>query len=180
LKLSEHEKLESLLAAAAGGDIAAMTHAAFFLTRGLPASGELPEVAADLPRAIAFYERAAAAGSLVAQYNLGCLYMSSVARDYKKAQHWLTLAANGGDADAQFTLAYMLQRGLQGAADHDGAYYWYEKAAHNGSGRAQYDLACIYMNGQGIDCDREKAIYWFEQAAQAGISRAKAHLLELQ
>ncbi|MBU6451206.1 MAG: sel1 repeat family protein [Cyanobacteria bacterium REEB67] len=178
--MSDHEKLDRLLAAAEHGDIAAMTHAAFILTRGLEAAGAHPALAADLPRALALYEHAAAAGSLIAQYNLGCFYMSSAARNYQSAQHWLERAAQGGDADAQFTLAYMLQRGLSGMPDHAGAYYWYKKAAYNGSGRAQYDLACIYLNGQGVDCDREKAIYWFEQAAQAGISRARAHLLELQ
>ena len=187
-------KIAQLLLRADQGDLSAMTEAAFLLAKkgteyeaymAAKASSVNSETAAPpLPSVFSLYEKAARQGFIIAQYNLGCLYMSSQndfpKQDYVQACHWLKLAAEAGDSDAQFTLAYIYQRGLLGEADHEAARLWYEKAAHNGSGRAQYDLACIYLNRDNVAYDRQKAIYWFEQAAQSGVNRARAHLLELQ
>jgi len=175
------QRLRSLLAAADGGDVRAMTEAGLML-----AKGGLEGVERDFAAAYGLYRQAAEKGFSMAQYNLACMYMNGtgdVPRDYREARRWLEKAGAEDNADqdrdAQFTLATLFERGLGGDLDLTAARKWYERAAANGSGRAQYDLACIYMHGKGVAVDKGLAVYWFEKALESGVSRAAVHLQEL-
>ncbi len=137
--------------------------------------------AADRQMGLSLYQEAAEAGYTPAQYNLGSLYMGSlVGRDPEKALHWFTLAADAGDFDAMFNIAYIYDRGFLGEQDIDQARLWYARAAQAGSGRAQYDLAAIYQHGRGVAVDLEKALYWYDRARESGVARALPNYEEIK
>ena len=61
------------------------------------------------------------------------------------------LAAEQGDAMAQFALGVMYANGGAGVPqDVDEAVRWYRLAAEQGDADAQLNLALIYSNGHGI------------------------------
>jgi|GEM_PF-632995 len=79
----------------------------------------------------------------------------------------LRQAAETGDIEAIYRLAWLYQHGRGVAFDHTQAAHWYEKAAVQGHSDAQYQLGRIYKEGLGgMERDIEKALYWFKQAAE--------------
>lgn len=136
----------------------------------------------DMERAIALYEEASEAGYSPAQFNLGCLYLNGVGpldRNPQKALELLHLAAEQGDYDAMFTIAYIYDRGFLGEQDLESAFHWYEKAAQCGSARAQYDVAACHHHGRGVPVNLDLARRWYEEAAASGVIRAQQNLMEL-
>ncbi len=63
-------------------------------------------VAKDATKAIRWYQRAATAGHMAAQYNLGLLYLKGegIAQAALKGLEWITTAAESGDGKAQALL----------------------------------------------------------------------------
>jgi len=60
------------------------------------------------------------------------------------------LAAEQGDADAQFFLGVMYATG-EGVPENDAeAVKWYRLAAEQGDARAQFNLGVMYDNGKGV------------------------------
>jgi localization factor PodJL len=80
------------------------------------------------------------------------------------APHDLRVAAEGGDADAQFSLAtyYTQSHDLAAAAR------WYQAAAAQGLAPAEFRLGLFYQNGLGIPRDLDAASSWYLKAAQQG------------
>lgn len=80
------------------------------------------------------------------------------------APHDLRAAAEGGDADAQFSLAayYTQSHDLAAAAR------WYQAAAAQGLAPAEFRLGLFYQNGLGIPRDLGAASSWYLKAAQRG------------
>src|SRR6266542_3997236 len=83
--------------------------------------------------------RAAEAGDLDAQYNLGDCYRlgTGTAVDPQKAVEWYTKAAEGGHLEAQYNLGVCYERGRGTAVDPRKAVEWYTKAAEGGHFGAQ-------------------------------------------
>ena len=77
---------------------------------------------------------------------------------------WLP-QAQGGDAEAQYYLGQMFERGLGVAPDYAAAAQWYRKAAEQGDSAAQISLGSLYEAGRGVPRDEEEAIRWFRRAA---------------
>ncbi|MHB8716307.1 MAG: tetratricopeptide repeat protein, partial [Sulfuricaulis sp.] len=76
------------------------------------------------------------------QYNSG--------HQTKAVQLWQTLAEHG-DADAQFTLGVLYNRGDGGVEkDMIEAVRWYRKAAEQGHVIAQYNMGIFYATGTGV------------------------------
>jgi TPR repeat protein len=96
-----------------------------------------------------FLLTAARAGLPGAQWRLGerLTLDREDRRDYGLARFWLTLAADGGDSRAQFTLAWLHERGLGGAADAAAAERRYRQAASGGDERARNNLAWLLARG---------------------------------
>ena len=94
----------------------------------------------------------------------------------------LERAAEGGDAEAQFSLAKIYHLGEHQYRDIDDAFDWYEKAGKQGLVKAQYALGLLYSNCRfnKVKEDRTKAIYWLTKASKAGDAKAKAKLAEIQ
>lgn len=81
--------------------------------------------------------------------------------------------AEQGDAEAQFNLGVMSEKGEGVGQDYKEAVKWYRKAAEQGEGRAQYNLALAYYRGRGVAQDFHEAVKWVRKAAQQGIAKAQ-------
>ncbi|CAI2173347.1 17712_t:CDS:2 [Funneliformis geosporum] len=108
-----------------------------------------------------WYEKAAANGHKIAQYNLALKYEKE--KDMKQAFSWCKKAAENGYFKAQDKLG-SLYESHEGIVNHLEAFYWYQMAAENGYDVAQYNL------------DLEMSTYWYRQAATNGHDAAKYHL----
>lgn len=84
--------------------------------------------------------------------------------------------AKQGDAEAQYTVANMYERGKGTDYDPGLAALWYRKAAKQALDKAEYKLGYCYYEGLGVDRDLQQAIVWFEKAAARGYPPAQFHL----
>jgi TPR repeat protein len=80
---------------------------------------------------------------------------------------WQPLAEQG-DADAQYTLAWMFESGKGVKADLDKAIYWYKKSSQQGNLAAQYVLATLYEKGAGVTQNSNEAFSYYMLAAKQG------------
>lgn len=103
--------------------------------------------AADIPLGVSMMHEAAES-SVRAQRELGMLY-ANIYKPYlddpTQAEHYLSLSANSGDADA----AYQLGRLKASSGDAIGAVEWYEKAIQAGNTKAGAALSAL-QNGEPI------------------------------
>lgn len=125
----------------------------------------------DYATALSEFQRLAAAGNFVAQYNLGIMYANGmgVPQDNGKAAVWFYKAAKGGDARAQYNLGNLYAEGLGVPKNIFDAAYWYSKAADQGLAGAQYNLARLYYMGTGVKQDFVQAYTWMFLAADQGV-----------
>ena len=103
-----------------------------------------------------------------AESTLGLLYYNGgrgVQQDDVKAVKWFRLAANHGDAVAEFNLGVMYADGQGVPQDNAEAVNWYRLAAEQGNARAQYNLGLWYARGLGGSPDLVRAHMWFNLAA---------------
>ena len=70
--------------------------------------------------------------------------------NYATALSELRPLAEQGDADAQYNLGLMYDKGYGVPQDYGQARQWYEKAAAQGKTNAQYNLGVLYVNGHGV------------------------------
>jgi uncharacterized protein len=124
----------------------------------------------DPGRAFAACSRLAAQGDVVAQYNLGLMYLTGqgVPQDDRQAATWFRAAAEKGDAPAQYYLGLSYQSGRGMKRDAVEAAMWYRKAAEQGYVYAQSVLGFMYGNGEGVPTDFVEAFLWLSLAAAAG------------
>lgn len=99
---------------------------------GAPASGS---------QAVAWYTKAATAGSPEAARRLGELYLKGnvVLQDVAKARQWMQTAAEQGDLVAARDLGEIYARGIGGAKDPVEAYVWLDIAASHDDWQAARD-----------------------------------------
>jgi TPR repeat protein len=74
-------------------------------------------------------------------------------------------AAEAGNADAQFNMALMYERGIGVIKDEQESVVWYRKSAEQGNSNAQFNLAVMYENGRGTAVDYDQANQWYRKAA---------------
>ena len=98
-----------------------------------------------------------------------------VAQDLAKSLQWYTLAAQQGNAKAQWNLA-VLQTQDGTARDPQQAALWCAKAAAQGFAPAQATLGLMYVSGQGVEKDLNKALELLQQAALQGDTEAQYNL----
>lgn len=91
----------------------------------------------DLPRAEAYFRRAAQRDHLPSHLALATLYENT--RRPVEARDWLEQAARKGSAEAQFLLGQQHSRGTE-ASDAQEAYVWYSLALLNGEARAKPEI----------------------------------------
>jgi len=78
------------------------------------------------------------------------------------------LAAEQGDADAQYQLGDAYYYGTGVKRDYVEAITWYWQAANQEHAEAQYNLALAYYEGEGLVQDYAQAVTWWEKAAIRG------------
>lgn len=120
----------------------------------------------------------AAAGQAGAAYTLGMRYYDENGHnpDYKKAAHWISVAAKAGDSRAQAQLGYMYQVGYGVPRDYALARHWARRAAAQGNGGAMDQMGDLYLHGLGVNRDYALARSWFQKSAAKGNSAAQANL----
>lgn len=73
--------------------------------------------------------------------------------------------AKQGNADAQFFLGFMLEKGIGFSKDEAEAVKWYRKVAEQENARSQSDaqsmLGLMYADGRGVKKDNAEAMSWF-------------------
>ena len=94
----------------------------------------------------------------------------------KPAVKWYTLAAEAGDADAQYSLGWCYQYDDGVAIDMHEAVKWYTLAAKAGNVAAQCNLGKCYLHGTGSLTDKLEAVKRFKLAAEGGNESAQAVL----
>ena len=99
-------------------------------------------------------------------FQMGVQYYD--AGDYANAAKHFRLAADAGDAHAQFNLGSMYKTG-QGVyqSDYEAA-KWFRKAAEQGYSMSQHNLGCCYKDGIGVSQNYYEAVKWFRKAAEQG------------
>jgi len=118
----------------------------------------------------------AEAGDVVAQYNLGVMYVAGgggVPKDYAETVKWWRKAAEQGHAEAQNRLGGMYDFGTGVPEDYAGAVKWFRKAAEQGYASAQYNIGSAYYNGRGVPEDYVAGYAWFSVAAASGGDNAR-------
>ena len=78
------------------------------------------------------------------------------------------LAAEQGDAAAQFNLGVMYASGVGVPLDYQEAVRWYRLAAEQGYAGAQHNLGLKYEYGDGVPQDYQEAVRWYGLAAEQG------------
>ncbi len=118
-----------------------------------------------MQQAVYYYSKAAGQGHAAAAVSLGtCCYKGiGCPQAVGAAIKWFTVAAEQGDAEAQFRLAWCL---LESAPEQAAtALQWLARAAEQGNAAAAYDLAVCYLNGNGTAASPEQAARYLQQAA---------------
>ena len=88
--------------------------------------------------------------------------------DYQTAfKLWLPLAEQG-EANAQYNLGLMYDKGQGVKQDDVEAVKWYRQAAEQGYAKAQYNLGVMYYQGEGVRQDKGQAKEWFGKACDNG------------
>ena len=96
--------------------------------------------------------------------------------DYATALREFKPLAEQGDADAQFNLGFMYDKGLGVPQDDQEALKWYRKAAEQGNAFAQFNLGVMYYQGRGVPQDYQEALKWYQKAAEQGNAFAQYNL----
>jgi TPR repeat protein len=84
--------------------------------------------------------------------------------------------AAGGDAQSQYLLGLVYQKGDIVRQDHRKAAGYFSQAAEQGHADARYQLACCYFAGAGVEQDNAKARSLLTSSADGGSVEAQYHL----
>lgn len=99
-----------------------------------------------------------------------------LSNEFDIARPEFEVAAEMGDANAQYQLGLMYHKGTEYEQDHETAARWYTLAAKQGHVPAQYTLGQMYHKGDGIPQDYVAAVKWYRLAAERQNARAQHKL----
>jgi TPR repeat protein len=157
------DDIDSMLAKAKDGDVAAQLQAA-----EMYAAGE--GVAKDAAAAELWYLKAAEQGDAVAQYRIGqaCATGDGIAKNPVEAVKWLTKSAAQGNTAAQLSLGRLFMSGKGMPKSSAEAAKWFRLAADQGNAAAQCQMARMHLAGAGVLKDDVTAYKWASLAAAQG------------
>ena len=96
--------------------------------------------------------------------------------DYATAlREWKPLAEQG-NADAQYNLGFMYDKGRGVPQDYKTAVKWYKLSAEQGDADAQTNLGFIYEKGLSVPQDYKVAVKWYRLSAEQGNADAQYNL----
>jgi uncharacterized caspase-like protein len=91
-------------------------------------------------------------------------YVAYDRADYKTALHVWLETAEAGDAQAQYYVGEIYEKGLGVPPDYVQAAAWYRKAADQGLAQAQINLGFLCEKGLGVPQDSRQALEWYRKA----------------
>jgi uncharacterized protein len=92
--------------------------------------------------------------------------------DFVTAEKWARRAADGGSADAQAVLAYILTSGPEGLRNQAEGDAWYKKAAAAGSPQGQLGYALVLARDTSSPEAQAELLDNLRQAAEKGLATA--------
>lgn len=124
----------------------------------------------DTGQEFALMQRAAAAGNILAAYNLGVAYRdgTGTAADGPMAVKWFGRASLARDAVATFNLAVIHDEGKLVPEDNEKAARLYRQAAEAGNIDAMVNLGLMLEDGEGVSKDLSGALELYQRAADLG------------
>lgn len=136
------------------------------------------------PDTIRAWEQKAREGDAFAQNVVGMAYKCGlgVKQNHAASIKWFRMAAERGEADAQFNLARAYASEVDGGykkaraapANDADALTWYQRSADQGHIPAQVKLAGLYAKGaENVTRDQVQAYKWLSLAAAAGEATAE-------
>ena len=93
-------------------------------------------------------------------------------KDYETAYKLILPLAEQGDAQAQYNLGVMYDKGRGIPQDYKEAIKWYRLSAEQGFAKAQNNLALMYALGQGVPQDYLLAHMWWDLSGSNGYEDA--------
>ncbi|RUS24659.1 hypothetical protein BC938DRAFT_473267, partial [Jimgerdemannia flammicorona] len=113
--------------------------------------------------------KAANAGDISAQRNLGYWYSEGTKKNYSKARKWFLEAAKCGDNESQWKIFCLYRKGFEDVKkDPAEAFKWASLAAAARHVKAMNALGECYEYGEGTEVNPKKAAEWYLQAAESG------------
>ena len=126
---------------------------------------------------------AAKNGNALAQYKIGCFYLSEkygIKQSNEEAVKWIQSAAEQQFAPAVYHLGLCHYYGRLGFSQSDEeALKSFIFASKNGTPQAHFYLGCMYELGQGVDPSQNQAKMHFKIAAEAGVQEARSRLASI-
>jgi len=110
----------------------------------------------DPKRALRLQKLSAAQGYSKGENRLGDIYRD--AGDYPAALHWLKLAAQQGDPDAEADYGWMFVAGVGVKENYSQSSHWFKLSAAQGNLNGEYDLGNAYQYGYGVKQDYGQAM----------------------
>jgi TPR repeat protein len=131
--------------------------------------------AVDLPKAAAYFRRAAEAGDGLGQVYLAqMLHLGKgMPKDVAEAARWYALAAEQQIALASSNLGGMYEQGVGVPQDYAKALQMYRGAAARNFAAAYVGLGGLYEGGKGVPADPVVAYACFQAAVSNGLDAAK-------
>lgn len=107
---------------------------------------------------------------LRSQNALGYMHMHGfgVAQSHKKALEYFKVAAEKGNADAQFNLGAMHVGGIGIKKAYDRALHYFTLSAHQGHTLALFNLGQMHLNGLGTPRSCTVAVQFLKAVAERG------------
>ena len=121
-----------------------------------------------------YFEKAAEQGHIRA-----AMALARSPRSAEDKLRWLTVAAEGGLAEAQYELYRFMLKSAAARYKSRSATDWLQSAAEKGFAEARYELGRILIHGdrrRGIKKNSTAARQWWEKAADNGHGRAMEDL----
>lgn len=89
-------------------------------------------------------------------------------QDFKNALPLIRLAAEKGNAEAEYNYGVCYQQGLEVPKEDSIANIWFLKAAKQGWKDAQFKMAYSYATGRGVMRNDKQSFYWSVKCAEQG------------
>ncbi len=118
---------------------------------------------------VAILEYLVGEGDAGAMTQLGSMYYTGdrVDRDYVRAAHYYTMAAERGNTEARENLGYVYYYGRLGQPDYARAYACFSKGALIGRLISLYKTADMYQHGYFVEKDEVQAFRMYELCARS-------------
>ena len=89
-------------------------------------------------------------------------------KEFQEAFQIIKVEAEKGNAEAQFYLGKMLNRGEGTKRNLQEAVYWYQKGASQGNPKAMYNLAYLYAYGKELKKTLKKLLSYIHKQQKKG------------